>query len=97
MGEVVAKNGVQQEDGEGGSEGGERDGRIRDADVYQQQGIEQVRQFVGHVRQQDEIGKLMLIELEWLQLCVGSEKPVWELDWKKHSYVEERGWVTLLW
>ena len=41
-------------------------------DVYAQQGIEHICHMVGHIRQIDDIGTLMKIEMECLQLVVGS-------------------------
>ena len=94
---VLPKMGYSRKIARGIVKGEKSLGGLGMEDVYVQQGIEHVYHMVGHIRQQDEIGILMKIEMECLQLVIGSGDFFWELEWKKYNYIEERGWISSVW
>ncbi len=65
--------------------------------TYTDQGISQLSMFIGHLRLKQEIGKLIWVLVEHLQLVIGVGEPVFAYNFSKvESYVESN-WLTSLW
>jgi exonuclease III len=60
-----------------------------------EQGVLQVTYFLRHVRQQSQVGKLILCALSWLQLSVGVSYPVLEQPLNPLPHIESL-WLTSL-
>jgi len=60
------------------------------------QGIDKLHLCLGHLRLQDDIGSLIQIDQSYVQLISGSEKFIFNQDYKHFAWIEW-GWVTSLW
>jgi hypothetical protein len=60
------------------------------------QGIDKLHLCLGHLRLQDDIGSLIQIDHSYVQLISGSEKFIFNQDYKHFAWIEW-GWVTSLW
>jgi len=65
--------------------------------VYCEQGNGQLRLFLGHLRNRDHTGELIIISLSYLQLLVGSTHLSLNLPYAKYAKWVERSWLTSLW
>lgn len=59
------------------------------ADLTSHQVSQHVEQLIGHIRRDDQTGKILLIQLETHQLLIGSEKNLLTLDPKVYTYGEK--------
>jgi len=66
-------------------------------DLYTDQGFQQLRLLIGHLNLQDDIGKLILIAISWLQLITGSTTPFFSLPYKPFKKWIGKGWLQLIW
>jgi len=60
------------------------------------QGIDKLHLLLGHVRLQDETGRLIKIDLSYVQLLSGSATFVLNRPYNEYTWLEW-GWVTSLW
>jgi hypothetical protein len=60
------------------------------------QGIDKLHLFLGHLRLNDDTGKLIYIDLTYIQLITGSATFFLNKDISDYRWIE-RGWVTSLW
>jgi len=60
------------------------------------QGIDKLHLFLGHLRLNDDTGKLIQIDLTYIQLITGSAAFFLNKDISDYHWIE-RGWVTSLW
>jgi hypothetical protein len=65
--------------------------------LYTDQGFQQLRFFIGHLCQQDEMRKLILIAISFLQLILGVQKPFFTLRYAHFAKWVEEVWVTSIW
>jgi hypothetical protein len=65
--------------------------------LYTDQGFQQLRFFIGHLCQQDDVGKLILITISFLQLLLGAQKPFFSLCYTHFAKRVEKVWVTSIW
>jgi hypothetical protein len=65
-------------------------------DIYTTQGIDKLHIFFGHLCLNDETGKLIKIDLGYVQLIVGSSKLFLNTDHTKYSWIDT-GWLKSLW
>jgi hypothetical protein len=66
-------------------------------DTYAEQGVGQLRMFLGHLRVGDQTGKIILTAMSYLQLLVGSEVLFLNLPYPKYSKWIGKSWLTSLW
>jgi hypothetical protein len=66
-------------------------------DYYIDQGYGRLRLLIGHLKLQDDNGKLIQVLLTHLQLHLGSSMPVFYLPFAKHERWIEGNWLTSLW
>jgi len=64
--------------------------------LYTIQGIDKLHLFLGHLRLQDEIEDLLLIEMSYMQLMTGIGPLFLNQDPAKFHWID-RGWMTSLW
>ena len=60
------------------------------------QGTQHIRRFMGHLRQNDDIAKLFIIELNLLQLYAGCGEQILSTNYKDYPYVPHSR-LTYLW
>ena len=66
-------------------------------DTFTDQGINQLSLFLGHIRCKQEIGTLILILVEHLQLIIGFGVSPFQYNFSKISKYCDRSWLTSLW
>ena len=66
------------------------------ADFATQQHIQHLERFCGHIRRQKEIGNLLQIEMDTIQLIMGSRHHFFQLDPSIYCY-GEKSFVQYLW
>lgn len=77
--------------------GPEAYGGLQLPDTYADQGIGQLRLFLGHLRRRDPTSKLIMIAISYLQLRVGSKPFFLNLPYTKYAGWVEKTWLTSLW
>ena len=60
--------------------------------LYVEQSIEQIKAFTQHTRMESPLGKTMQINLDWVQLIAGTQRPVFDNTKKLHHIEGE--WFT---
>jgi len=76
--------------------GGEMYGGIALPNIYITQGIDKLKLFLGHLRIQDRTGKLIQIDMSFIQLLTGSGKLFLNQDEGRYKWLEA-GWLQSLW
>jgi hypothetical protein len=66
-------------------------------DLYTDQGYQQLKFLIGHLNLQDEIGKLILIAISFLQLITGALIPFFTADHTKYKKWIDKWWLTSIW
>jgi hypothetical protein len=66
-------------------------------DLYSSQGITQLRLLLGHLRLQDKSAKLILIDMSYIQLLLGSSTFFMNLDYNNYGKYTEQGWLISKW
>ena len=66
-------------------------------DTYTDQGISQLSLFIGHIRCKQEIGTLLQILMEHLQLVIGFGSPLFNYPFNRVSKFCDKTWLTSLW
>mmetsp|Transcript_21350 Transcript_21350/g.30549 ORF Transcript_21350/g.30549 Transcript_21350/m.30549 type:complete len:1538 (+) Transcript_21350:1841-6454(+) len=77
--------------------GENRFGGLSMTHTYCEQGHGQTRLFLGHLRNRDHTGELILIAMSYLQIISGSTKLFLNLPFGKYSKWIEHTWLTSLW
>ncbi len=65
--------------------------------IYTFQCLGQLQVFLGHLRENDKIGTLILISISNLQLITGSSISFLKLPYPKYAKWILQGWLTSLW
>jgi len=65
--------------------------------MYAEQGLGQLRMFLGHLRVGDQTGKLILTAMSYLQLIVGSTRLFLNLPFPAYAKWMEKSWLASLW
>ncbi len=65
--------------------------------LYTNESIGQLRLLLGHLRLQDKTAKLILIDLSYIQVLVGSSKRFLNLSYNIYNYCTESGWLISIW
>jgi hypothetical protein len=66
-------------------------------DLYTDQGYQRLKFLIGHLNLQDEIGKLILIAISFLQLITGALIPFFTADHTKYKIWIDKWWLTSIW
>ena len=72
-------------------------GTIGFTNTWTDQGIAQVQLLMGHLRQQEEIGQLTIVQLEILQLVIGSVLPLLSYCLSQVFKYCQRTWLLNVW
>jgi len=65
--------------------------------LYCEQANGQLRLLLGHLRNRDHTGELIIIAISYKQILVGSTKPFWNLPYSKYSKWIEDCWLKSVW
>ena len=65
--------------------------------LFAEQAISQIKHIIGHIRKQDETGKLIQISMETQQLIAGTTEYFWNLPFEQYTYAQEPTLLTSLW
>jgi len=65
--------------------------------LYTLQSLGQLTLFLGHLRVEEKMSKLICISLMHLQLLIGSTQLVLTISYKPYGNWVEKGWLTSLW
>mmetsp|Transcript_7589 Transcript_7589/g.11012 ORF Transcript_7589/g.11012 Transcript_7589/m.11012 type:complete len:473 (+) Transcript_7589:2061-3479(+) len=65
--------------------------------LYCEQANGQLRLLLGHLRNRDHTGELIIIAMSYLQILVGSTKPFWNLPYSKYAKWLENSWFKSVW
>ncbi len=66
-------------------------------ELYTSAGIGQLRLFLGHLRLQDKTANLILIDLSYLQLLVGSAMFFLNVPYVNYGHSTDGGWLVSIW
>lgn len=66
-------------------------------DQYTSAGISQLHLLLGHLCLQDKTAKLLLIDISYLQLLVGSSTLFLNLQYSKYANFTDQGWLITVW
>jgi hypothetical protein len=66
-------------------------------DLYDDQGLGQLLLFIGHLKLEDDTGKLILSTLSHIQLYIGSSRSFFSLPTKTYGRLLEPNWITSIW
>ncbi len=66
-------------------------------ELYTTEGIGQLRFLLGHLRLRDKTANLILIDVSYLQLIVGSTTLFFNLPFHQYSHSAEGGWLVSIW
>jgi len=77
--------------------GPSRYGGLNMSHVYGEQGNGQLRLLLGHLRNRDHTGELIIIAMSYLQILTGSTRCFLNLPFAKYSKWMERTWLTSIW
>ena len=72
-------------------------GALGFTNTWTDQGIAQVQLLLGHLHQDADIGKLMQIVMENLQLLIGSALPLFQYPVKQVLQFCSRNWILNVW
>jgi hypothetical protein len=72
-------------------------GGLRLKHLYCEQANGQLRLLLGHLRNRDHTGELIIIAMSYLQIIVGSTKPFWNLPYSKYAKWLENSWLKSIW
>jgi hypothetical protein len=64
--------------------------------LFTVQGIDKLQLFLGHLRLENDTGKLIRIDLSYVQLLTGSSSFFLNKPYNNYKW-DEWGWVTSLW
>jgi len=65
--------------------------------LYCSQGIGQLHLFLGHLGEQDESGRLILLSMSYVQLIIGSGESFLHKPFPKYERWLDHNWLTSLW
>ena len=66
--------------------------------IYCEQANGQLRLLlIGHLRNRDHTGELIIIAISYMQILVGSTKPFWNLPYSKYAKWIENCWLKSIW
>jgi hypothetical protein len=77
--------------------GDPRYGGINLPDFYTVQGFQQLRLLIGHLSSQDDVGKMILIAISYLQLTLGVHRPFFIMQYSLFAKWIDKLWLTLVW
>jgi hypothetical protein len=66
-------------------------------ELYTSEGISQLRFLIGHLRLRDKTANLILIDISYVQLLVGSSKLFFNLPLKQYGHSADGGWLVSIW
>jgi hypothetical protein len=66
-------------------------------DLYDDQGIGQLRLLIGHLKLDDDTGQLIRSTLSHLQLQTGSNQSIYSLNYFLYEHLLEPNWLTAIW
>jgi hypothetical protein len=76
---------------------GPRYGGLSLPDLYDDQGIGQLRLLIGHLKMGDDTGDLIRSTLSHMQLRTGSDRSIFSLDFSLYACLIEPNWLTSIW
>ncbi len=65
--------------------------------LYSNESIGQLRLLLGHLRLRDKTAKIILIDISYLQLLIGSATLFFNLPYKAYNFHGEDGWLVSIW
>jgi len=77
--------------------GDPRYGGLNLPDFYTVQGFQQLRLLIGHLSSQDDVGKMILIAISYLQLTLGVHRPFFIMQYSLFAKWIDKLWLTLVW
>ena len=67
--------------------GPEENGGLGIKNLYAEQSIEQIKALIQHIRLDSPLGLIIMINLEWVQIIAGIQRPIFE-DMKRLQHME---------
>ncbi len=64
--------------------------------VYCEQGLGQLKLFLGHIRNRDQVGDTIIVAIITLQLRIGSTIPFFDLPYTRYAKWEGQTWFRLV-
>jgi hypothetical protein len=65
--------------------------------LYTSGSIGQLRLFIGHLRLKDKTARLILIDMSYIQLLVGSITLFFNLPFQRYSHSVDHSWLVSIW
>lgn len=72
-------------------------GGLEMPELYTSEGIGQLRLLMGHLRLRDKTASLILIDISYLQLIVGSSTLFFNLPFTMYGHSTDGGWLSSIW